>query len=63
MHTTELQEKLKLLSTTALEELAVLSGVSERALWKIRKGYTKTAAEKTKDKLRDHLKTLLRRKK
>ncbi len=63
MHTTELQAKLKSLKTTALEELARLSGVSERALWNIRTGKTKTAGEETKDKLRKHLAVLMRRKK
>ena len=51
MRTSELRERLELLPTIGLKELAELSGVSERALWKIRAGSTETAGESTKDKI------------
>lgn len=51
MRTSEIRERLELLCTFGLKELAQQSGVSERALWKLRAGVTKTAGESTKDKI------------
>ena len=51
MRTSEIRERLELLPTLGMKELAKLSGISERALWKIRAGLTETAGESTKDKI------------
>lgn len=49
MHTTELQLRLLTLSTSELKAVAKTTGVSERALWKIRAGRTESARDWVKD--------------
>jgi UV DNA damage repair endonuclease len=61
MRTVELQTKLRGLNTSALMEVVVRSGVSERAVWRIRSGETRTASEVTKERLAEAIRSLPRR--
>jgi len=56
MTTQEIRDRLLLLGTSAMKSLAQEAGVSERGLWKIRGGKTKTASESIKEKIEPCLK-------
>jgi len=63
MKTSQLAERLQRLATHQIRALARASGVSERAIWLIRAGTTRTASEAVKESLLGKMPRLPRTKK